>query len=310
MIDILPLLQVGELDNTPVEYRIDDILTMRGNLLISAYRKTGKTSLILNLLASLTSQAKFLGAYPVIPLAGTVCYVNIELQQSLLRKYCVEMDIDPGGDRVLIQDYRGQISRFMVQEEGWRAEYADMLVEHKVKALVIDPIQPIIAMHGGDSNNNDEARTVMELLGEIANLADLHHLIVVDHTGHMDKTRARGASGKEDWADMLWNIRGADNSNDRQLLATGRAVSGSCEYTMNERKRLVSKPTKQDKTITLEGIIMRECRIGPRSVEELIPICNVTRERVGQVLRELHQMEQVTRVGKRGQAELWQATGF
>ena len=59
---IKPFLHISDLSDEPVKYRIPDLLTMRGNVLISAYRKTGKTTLILHLAAALCNKTTpFLG---------------------------------------------------------------------------------------------------------------------------------------------------------------------------------------------------------------------------------------------------------
>jgi len=303
---VQPIIGFQDLDSTPITYRIEDLLTMEGNLLINAYRKTGKTSLILNLLAALTSPERFLGCYETVPVMGTVVYINVELHQSMLRKYCLDMGIDKLNDRVLFQDYRGQVSRFDILDEAWRMDYVDMLRDVKARALVMDPIQPMIAMHGGNSNDNDEARKVVEHFSQIAADAGIDHFIAVDHTGHLDKTRARGASGKEDWADVIWNItKDGEGVPERTLTATGRGVDYSCRYTMRDGKLAPIEPPK-DGEITTKGLVIRELRRCPLTVADLSAKVGKERSTIAKILGEMLDFGQAKRVGKQGQAEVWQ----
>jgi hypothetical protein len=232
-------LALSDLDDTPIEYRIPDLLTTEGNVLISAYRKAGKTSLILNLIAAMTTGQDFLGGLTCEPVAGPVVYVNLELHQSMLRDYCVDMGLKMTNDMVLVQDYRGHAGKFDLSNEEWRMEYSDRLWKEEAAVLIIDPISPLLAMNGVDSNDNDMARVVLENLGEIAADAKLDHLFIIDHTGHADKTRARGASAREDWADMLWNITADDQQGSpyRNLNVIGRGVGGHQRY-MRQHKQL------------------------------------------------------------------------
>jgi hypothetical protein len=212
---------------------------------------------------------------------------------------------------VLVDSVRGHASQFKIADGQWREGYADDLLREGASALVIDPISPLMAMHGVDSNDNDMSRMVLEQLGEIAVRANLNHLFIVDHTGHADKTRGRGASAKEDWADVLWNITAPDDSPYRSLAATGRGVSGAQRYLMRD-KRLhlaAAKDAAQGSaggTVSREGLIMAELRKGARTSVELAPIAGVTPERVRQLLKELEAVGNVQQRGKRGHAEQWQ----
>jgi DNA-binding transcriptional ArsR family regulator len=310
----LPFRRLHELDATPVSYRIPDLLTMKGNLIISAYRKTGKTSLILHLLAALTGSTPFLGEYKCEPLQGPAVYINMELHQSMLRKYAVEMEIDLDTEKILVQDYLGATRMFMYQDEIWRVEYARRLRENNVSALIIDPLHPLIAMRGSDSNSNDEARMTMELLGEIGRRARLDHLIVIDHTGHMNKDRGRGASGKEDWADVLWNVQGLDGSK-RSLSATGRGVSHHLKYRMVEETRQLRLVPPEDETspkVKADAEIIRflESGGGPKTVSEIVSATGISDSTVARWLKDLETRGSAYRKDGRGGPDLWSRKPF
>jgi hypothetical protein len=293
-----------DLDQNPIEFRIKDLLTMHGNVLISAYRKAGKSSLIINLMAALTSDAKFLGQFACKPVDGRVQYVNLELYQSMLWHYCQNMGLRIDNEDVLIQDYLGRATEFMLADDQWREWYVEQLVQDEVKALIIDPIHPLVALQGTQSNDNDESRTVMELLGNIARMAELDHLFVVDHTGHAEKQRARGASAKEDWADILWNVqRGAEDSgNDRYLDVTGRGVIGHASYEMDRNGRLTGSQaiaTPEGK-VPLSGKIRAELERAGRALtaKELATALDYDRSTVTDKLNEMESLGNVEK-GKR-----------
>lgn len=307
--------KLAQLDDTPIEYRIPDILTDQGNVLISAYRKAGKTSLILDLIKSLTTGADFLGGLSCDPLDGPVVYVNLELFQSMLRKYALDIGIKLSNDSFLIQDYRGRASKFLLADDEWRDDYAYELRAIQASALIIDPISPLLAMNGVDSNDNDMSRVVLEQLGEVATLAGMKHLFVVDHTGHVEKNRSRGASAKEDWADMLWNIKHdpgqPEGSPYRILDVIGRGVQGSQRYAMQDKKLRLATPDTAPKNgqskPTKEGEILSELRKGARTISELAGLAkvNLSEERVRQILSDLETRGSVLKQGKRQQADLW-----
>jgi AAA domain len=304
---IEPFLTWDQLSTEPVRYRIPDLLTMRGNVLFSAYRKTGKTTLIMNLMAALTSKRKFLGGLDCKSVEGKVVYVNLELDQSMLRKYGEEEGINPGA--VIVQDYRGRASRFLLNDEKWRANYADELYDLNVNVLVIDPIHPLLVAGATDSNDNDMAREALELLGEIAADAELHHLILVDHTGHADKSRSRGASGKEDWADMLWNLQGSEGENQRTLQVIGRGANGAAMYTKDRDGacQLASDTGTNVNPKSRVSIALGKS-VKPLTPQEIASKLMIDRTAVSRALNELLAEGNAERLDyKEGRAELWKS---
>lgn len=305
---IEPFLQWDQLSTEPVRYRIPDLLTMRGNVLFSAYRKTGKTTLVMNLMAALTSRQKFLGGLECKPIEGKVVYVNLELDQSMLRKYGEEEGIKQGA--VIVQDYRGRASRFLLNDEKWRANYADELFDLGADVLVVDPIHPLLVAGATDSNDNDMAREALELLGEIAADAELHHLFLVDHTGHADKSRSRGASGKEDWADMLWNLQGSEGENIRTLQVIGRGANGSACYT-KDRDGACQLASDTSTEISPKSRVSIELgkTVKPMKPNDIAAKLGLDRSTVSKALGELLAEGNVERLNyKDGQAELWKST--
>lgn len=302
--EIEPFLSLAELSDRPVTYRIKDLLTDTGNVLISAYRKAGKSSLILDLLKAMTQEAPFLGSLPCEPLDGVAVYVNIELDQAMLRGYCETMGIDiKRNKQLLVADYYGRVGEFDIEDEDWCIDFASYLKKVGAAALVVDPIHPVIAMHGGDSNDNDQSRQVMEILGSIRRRARLDHLFVIDHTGHADKTRARGASGKEDWADILWNIEARDGG--RALTAIGRGVSGDVCYEQgnNGLLQVKAKGTNgQPGKPSVAGAIKAamESAHGTMTQGEIEAATGIPQQTISDHLKQMMDMGSVEKRGKDG----------
>jgi DNA-binding Lrp family transcriptional regulator len=303
---IKPFLHISDLSDEPVKYRIPDLLTMRGNVLISAYRKTGKTTLILHLAAALCNKhTTFLGR-PCEQLDGRLVYANFEMEQNMLRKYACEQSIN---SNFLVQDYRGASSSFDLADDDWREEYADRLVEEEAAALVIDPIHVLQVSGGGDSNSNDDARSILEQLSEIVAMARLQHLFIIDHTGHADKTRARGASGKEDWADILWNLQKSESNETRTLMVTGRGAQGGASYTKNDGGQLEAGSLGGGGD-NANNRVMIELGKSARAmtVTELTAATGLSQTAVSRSCNELEEQGSIRRIGKVGRAEAWAST--
>ncbi len=301
-------LRLDELDPEPVKQRIDGLLTERGNVLFSAYRKTGKTTLTMHLAAALTSKHKqFLGR-DCKPLVGRLVYVNLELEQNMLRDYCEKQTIDLSRDNILVLDRRGRSSSFHLGDEEWREWWAKSLRKEDAEALIIDPIHVLSVSSGVDSNNNDEARGVLEALGEVAALADLTHLFIVDHTGHADKKRARGASGKEDWADVIWNLQREDGQEQTLLTASGRGVSGGATFCQGEDGQLYPGESGGGDNANNRVMLALGKSARGMTIPELCAATGLAQQTVSKSCNELEDQGSVRRIGKVGRADVWVTT--
>jgi DNA-binding transcriptional ArsR family regulator len=232
-------------------------------------------------------------------------YANFEMEQNMLRKYACEQSIN---NNFLVQDYRGASSSFDLADADWRAEYADRLVEEEAAALVIDPIHVLQVSGGGDSNSNDDARIILEQLSEIVLLARLQHLFIIDHTGHADKTRARGASGKEDWADILWNLQSSENSETRSLSVTGRGAQGGCSYTKNDGGQLEAGTISGGGNPNNGVMIELGKAEGPLTVAELEALTGLSQSALSRSLAALEDQGSAIRTPSRnGRAQTWRS---
>lgn len=233
----------ADLDDTPVTYWVDGLWARGGHMLFSGYGKVGKTSLAMYLLKGLTQTGEFLGR-GCQQVTGRVVYVNLEMDEAMLRKYAEDAGLDLASKHLRVLQLRGKASQLRIRDAGFRRSFARQLQEQECEVLVIDTLSPLIQANQFDPDK--EGRACLELAGEIA--AGAHcDLSVLDHTGHDNKARARNDSGKQDWADCLWNVRAPrEGEPERVLTAHGRGVSARLEYLMNGDGQLEQMPDLDD----------------------------------------------------------------
>lgn len=232
-----------ELPTVEDPYRIEGLLPVGGHVLISAEKKLGKTTFALNLMHSFVSSDDFLGSIKCSKVTGSVVYVNMELTKVQLRQYAEQAGVNLESKHAKALNLRGQASRIRIMDENWRKGFARQMKELDCEVLIIDPLQPILNMQGIDPYHPD-VRIVLEYFGEIASMAGIEHLVILDHTGLADTTRAAGSHQKEAWADVIWNIR--KEGDGRVLNALGRGVSKTVNFSMTANGRLEAGTSSAD----------------------------------------------------------------
>jgi hypothetical protein len=269
----------AELDDSPVEFLVGNMWVRGSNLLLAAYAKAGKTTLVMHLLKALTGTGEFLGR-ETREITGTAVYVNLELSQPMLRKYALDAGLELDSKHLLVMDYQGKASQFRVQDSGFQESFARQLRDVDCEVLLIDPLSPILAALGIDGNNAEETRRVLENFSTIGKLAGVS-LWISDHTGHADKDRARSSSAKLDWADSLCNLKtlSKDETDPRRKLSiTPRGfMPNSLVYSMSEDGELVTGDEAEDAE-TDEGKLLRLLKgdIG-QTVAELMDLACMTK---------------------------------
>lgn len=210
-----------ELPTVEDEWRIDGLLPAGGNLLIAAGFKTGKTTLIQNLVRSLVDREPFLGQFPTVPLDGRVALMNFELTRAQQVRWLSESGIGNSG-QVMLAHLRGQ-SGILTTGTG-REWVTQQLRSNEVEFWVVDPLAR--AASGVDENSNTEMGLFLEQLDEIKANAGVRELVLVTHTGRTtpdSPARARGATRVNDWADVnLTMVK--DSKEVRSFTAEGRDV--------------------------------------------------------------------------------------
>ena len=99
--------------------RVDHLIPWEAGTLIAAQRKTGKTTLTLNLAQSLMTGQDFLGRFGVRPVDGVVAMLNFEVSGAMLAGWADELRISH--DRLYLVNLRGRRNPFADPEDrpGW-----------------------------------------------------------------------------------------------------------------------------------------------------------------------------------------------
>ena len=196
-------------------FRIEGLLPSEAGMLVVAQRKTGKTTLMLNLTRSLLTGQRFLGRFGVRPVVGSIAILNFEVSGPQLGRWAHEVGVPQ--DRLFLVNLRG--CRNPLSHPDDRTRVAALLKEQQVECLIVDPF----ARAYGGTNQNDS--------GEVgAWLTDLDRfarsevgaldLILTTHAG-WNAERTRGLLG----AGGLGRLRGHDDPRQRQ--GRGHTLSAS-----------------------------------------------------------------------------------
>jgi hypothetical protein len=211
------------LPDEPVAYRVDRILPVEANILLTAKYKTGKTTTIGNLAKTLADGGDFLGKFPVTTLTGgrTVTIFNYELSENQYRRWLRDLNID-NQDAVTVVHLRG-INLPLTQE--WARERVQQELVHRNTAVwIVDPFARAF-IGSGEENSNSDVGAFVAILDAIKRDCGVDELVMPTHTGRSDESgdRARGATRLNDWADVQWLLT-ADEEGTRYFSASGRDV--------------------------------------------------------------------------------------
>lgn len=303
--DGLDLKRFSDLSSAPFTYRIEPMLPMHGNMMLSGYAKLGKTSLIMHLMRALITDHDFLGR-PCEQVDGSIVYLNFEMPEQFLRKYAKDAKLKLSHDQLYVSDYRGRAGDFweMLVTMGGADELSKTLTDVECSVLIVDPISVLISMSGNSSQNNDEVREVLETLGSMAAKARLDHLIIVDHTGHGAKDRARGASAKMDWPDVIWNLQKAGDDSGRRLDVIGRAAWGEANYHMDADGQL--EPSSAPHT-SIDKVRQQLALAGMTgtTVNEIVEATGIPRSTVQKDMNKLEKQGDAKRDGRIVHSDRW-----
>jgi len=200
--------------------RVEGVLPWKGSGLIVAQRKTGKTTLGLNLTRSLITGEPFLGSLAVRAIApgARVCLLNFEVSGGQLARWARDAGVPL--DRLFLVNLRGRRNPLSDPED--RAELAALLRAQRVETLICDPFGR--AYSGASQNDAGEVGAWLVSLDTFAR-AEVGALdvILTAHAG-WNGERTRGSSALEDWADSIVTLTRDEESGDRFIRATGRDV--------------------------------------------------------------------------------------
>jgi len=237
-------------------HRVDGLIPSQAGTLVVAQRKTGKTTLELNLARSLLLGEDFLGRFPVRRVTGRVAVLNYEVSAGQLARWADEAGVPT--DRLYLVNLRGRRNPLGNAED--RDQLAEQLRQHEVESLIVDPFGR--AFVGKSQNDSGEVGAWLASLDRWARGdCGVQDVILTAHAG-WEGERTRGASALEDWADSIVTlVRDKDDEQVRYLRAEGRDV-------LVEEDRL--NFDADSRTLRLAGAGSRKSAAKTRNVDELV----------------------------------------
>jgi hypothetical protein len=241
VVDIGSVINGTDLLNKPrttPQWVVQGLINYGGSALLTGKYKSGKSTLMLNLIKSLTTGEDFLGKFSV-PHPMRVAYVDMELGENMAQRWISEVHgLD--ASRLEYIDRKGQGFRLNMKSETLRSKWARVLLEREVDVLIIDPLSPIMSALGIDENSAETVRPLMDSFDMLAVEANLKAVVVSHHTGHQDPNRARGSTAFMDWASSFMSVvrQGEEYDSPRFFRASGRDVAlNATELTFNLEHR-------------------------------------------------------------------------
>lgn len=200
-------------------HRVEGLIPAEASTLITAARKTGKTTLTLNLARCLVEGGQFLGRFAVHASEGNVALLNYEVTGRQLARWACDAGVPP--ERLLLVNLRGRRNPLRFSED--REALARLLTDHRVTSLIVDPFGR--AFTGKSQNDAAEVGAWLVDLDQFARTdVGVSDLILTAHAG-WDGERTRGSSALEDWPDVTITLtRDKDDDTVRYLAAEGRDV--------------------------------------------------------------------------------------
>jgi hypothetical protein len=277
-------------------WRVEGFLGEGARLLLLAQRKTGKTTMVANLIRSLLTGDAFLGTLPVQALTGSVLFLNFEMSGPTLDAWLNDLDLPLDAQkRLFIKDLRGAPSPFATEAE--QQKLSEEMRSLNVDFVVVDVFARAF---GGEQNSNSEVAAFLGMLDRVVTAGGAQELALVAHAGWGNSERARGASALEDWADTIASLTmdegGANPA--RYLRAFGRDVD-------IEKDRLDFDPATRRLTLTGAGG-PGATRKAAKAVELAEPILAIVRRvpgvGVGTIEKELRDLSIPFRKGEHSPA--------
>lgn len=242
-------------DLPDTQYLIKDMAIENGNVLLAAQYKSGKSTLMFNLIKAMCDGTPFLG-YDVrqITKGKSVTYWDFELDEAYSLGELDKLGIEHPENATILNARGHTMPLNTDRAKEWAIQE---LKNSNTEVWIIDPFA---AMFTGDENSNQEVGAYLRSLDEIKRRAGVKELFLVTHTGRTEgTTRARGATRLDDWADVRWTWEKCSGTEDRKKLsAHGRGVDQAAivveyDYTTNgytvvdvDALQVVAKAQKTD----------------------------------------------------------------
>lgn len=242
-----------------VPYIVNDLFPTGANVLLTAAFKSGKTTMINNLVKCLVDDQPFLGKYGVQPHDGRVVIFNYEVSENQYRQWLRDMNIR-NLDKITIVPLRGL--RMPLVTEHVEDYIVKTLTDLECQTWILDPFARAFVGSGEENSNSDVGR-FLDTLDVIKARAGVSNLVLPAHTGRAQEqgvTRARGATRLDDHADARWILTKSEESGARFFSASGRDVEVEehmLAFDPDTRRMTVDKATTKEE----QGMADAESRI-------------------------------------------------
>lgn len=217
----IPLDDFLAVKHPPTKWIIEGLQPVGTRALLAAQAKSGKTTMVANLIKALADEQPFLGKY-INRFTGTITLIDDELDERMLQDWLANIGIT-NTSRVRIKTLRGKLSQFNIVDDETRRLWAEQLTG--TDYLILDCLRPVLDANGLDENH--EAGIFLNAFDALLAEAHIDSGLIVHHMGH-GAQRSRGDSRIMDWPDALWKLTKTDPddmASPRQFEAFGREVN-------------------------------------------------------------------------------------
>jgi hypothetical protein len=234
----------------PTSWRIHDWQPAGSRVVLSAQYKSGKTTLVGNLVRCLVDGDDWLGRHEVAPVTGTVVVLDFEMSPDQLDDWLRDQRI-VNDDRVHVEPMRGRAAVFDLLDDRMLTRWAELLRARDASYLVVDCLRPILDALGLDEHH--DAGRFLVRLDRLLTEAGIPDATVVHHMGHTGE-RSRGDSRIRDWPDVEWRLVRQDDQpgSARYISAYGRdvdIVESELLYDPTSRHLTVGGGSRRDAAI-------------------------------------------------------------
>ena len=186
---------------SPTAYRIEQVWPLGSRIILAAKAKSGKTTLVGNVVRSLVDGSPLLGSFEVSRTAR-VGVLDFEMHRDMVHQWLADQGIR-NTDNVTVFPLRGKASTFDILDVATRREWAAMLRERNLDVLVLDCLRPVLDALG--LSEDKEAGRFLVHFDELLNESDISDALTVHHMGHSGE-RSRGDTRIRDWPDVEWKL--------------------------------------------------------------------------------------------------------
>jgi hypothetical protein len=205
--------------------RIRGILDVGGSMTIVAMRKTGKTTLVANLIRSLVTGEPWLDRFEIERYAKRILVLNFEMTEAMFSSWLVEIGLHSWGDAVFAWNLRGHSNP--LRSLAGRELLIERLAELDPDVVIVDTFSR--AFVGSSQNDNGDVGRFLDLLREL--VGPSRDLVVTVHAGWSGE-RSRGASALEDWPDTIVTL--SRDREDPEDATRFLSIEGRSEIDIDE----------------------------------------------------------------------------